>query len=83
MAEQLGKRLFLDHTCLTPVDSLAIDYFLSFISLTASSAKMFSAFLSSCSLGDAGIKSLLQNISKNINIYSKVTTYFGNELWDV
>ena len=77
VTKQLGNDLGLSNTSLTPVDSLAIGYFLSFVSLTtiASDAKEFEVYLGSCSLGDSGTKSLMQSICRSINPHSIVNTY--------
>ena len=59
--EQLEGELNLNSTSLTPVasDCLAVGYFLSSVSLTASSVKQFTVNLTRCLLGDAGTKSLV------------------------
>ena len=75
VAEQLGSGLYLSHTSLTPVDSLAIGYFLSSVSLITSNAKEFTVHLRNCSLGDAGTKSLMQSICRSIDPHSTVNTH--------
>ena len=74
VAQQLGNGLNLSSTSLTPVDSLAVGYFLSSISLTTSNATVD---LENCSLGDAGTKSLMQSICRSIDPHSKkLNTHF-------
>ena len=75
VAEQLGSGLYLGSTSLTPVDSLAIGYFLSSVSLTTRNAKEFTVNLYGCSLGDAGTKSLMQSICRSIDPHSTVNTH--------
>ena len=79
--EQLGNELNLSHTSLTPVDSIAIGYFLSFVSVTTSNAKVFKVDLGSCSLGDAGTKSLIKGICRSIDPHSTVSTHLHMMLW--
>ena len=80
VAEQLGSRLDLCSTSLTPVDSLAIGYFLSSVSLTTSNVKEFNVLLYNCSLGDAGTKSLMQSICRSIDPHSTVNTHLNMKL---
>ena len=75
VTEQLGNKLDLSYTSLTPVDSIAIGYFLSSVSVTTSNAKEFRVYLRSCSLGDAGTKSLMQSIYRSIGPHSTVNTH--------
>ena len=75
VAEQLGNALNLSDTSLTPVDCLALGYFLSTVSLTTSNAKEFRVYLSNCSLGDAGTKSLMCSISTHIDSHSTVNRH--------
>ena len=75
VAEQLGNELNLRGTSLTPVDCLALGYFLSTVSLTTSNAKEFKVYLINCSLGDAGTKSLMCSISKHIDPHSTVNRH--------
>ena len=77
VTEQLGNVLHLSGTSLTPVDSIAIGYFLSSVSVTTSNAKKFNVYLDSCSLGDAGTKSLMQSICSSIDPHSTVNTHFN------
>ena len=75
VAKKLGNELNLRHTSLTSEDALAIGYFLSSVSLTAlRNVKEFKVDLDSCSLGDAGTKSLMQSICKSIDPHSAVIT---------
>ena len=80
--EQLKNELNLWNTSLTPVDCLAIGYFISIVSLTTTKVKEFTVKLSSCSLGDAGIKSLMRSISRQINPHSTVNTHINMRLWN-
>ena len=81
VAEQLGGSLDLSSTSLTPVDCLAIGYFLSSVTLTTSNNKEFTVYLYNCSLGDAGTKSLMRSISRNIDPHSTVNTHLSMTLW--
>ena len=77
VTEQLENKLDLSDTSLTPVDCLAIGYFISTISLTTTKDKEFTVDLISCSLGDAHIKSLMCSISRHINPHSTVNTHIN------
>ena len=77
VVEQLKDELDLSGTSLTPVDCLAIGYFISTVSLTTIKVKQFTVNLNSCSLGDAGIKSLMRSISRHINPHSTVNTHIN------
>ena len=82
VTEQLtmGIGLDLGSTSLTPVDSLAMGYYLSSaVSVTTSNAKQFSVYLTDCSLGDAGTKSLMQSICRSIDPHSTVNTQL--DMW--
>ena len=74
--EQLKYELDLSNTSLTPVDCLAIGYFISIISLTTTLTKVkeFTVDLNSCYLRDTHIKSLVRSISRYINPRSSVNT---------
>ena len=72
--KQLKNLLYLNNTSLTPVDCLAIGYFISTVSLTTTKVKEFTVDLRSCSLGDAHTKSLMRSISRHINPHSTVNT---------
>ena len=80
VAEQLGNELNLRSTSLTPVDCLALGYFLSTVSLTTSNAKEFKVNLFTCSLGDAGTKSLMCSISRHIDPNSTVNRHLAMDL---
>ena len=75
--EQLENDLILKNTSLTSVDCLAIGYFISIVSLTTTNVKEFGVNLDRCSLGDAGIKSLMRSISRHINPHSTVNTHIN------
>ena len=81
ITEQLGGSLDLSNTSLTPVDCLAIGYFLSSVTLTTSINKVFTVDLNNCSLGDAGTKSLMRSISRHIDPHSTVNTHLDMDLW--
>ena len=81
VAEQLGGSLNLSRTSLTPVDCLAIGYFLSSVTLTTRNNKVFTVNLDYCSLGDAGTKSLMHSISRHIDPHSTVSTHLDMELY--
>ena len=80
VAEQLGGRFNFSFTSLTPVDCLAIGYFLSSVTLTTSNNKVFRMDLYNCSLGDAGTKSLMRSISRHIDPHSTVNTHLDMRL---
>ena len=85
VVEHLENELNLNYTSLTPVDSLAIGYFLSSVSLTTSNVKEFKVKLWACSLGDVGTKNLMQSIFRSIDPHSTVNTHLymgleGNEI---
>ena len=77
VTEQLGNELNLKGTSITPVDSLAIGYFLSSVSVTTSNAKEFRVDFENCSLGDAGTKSLMQSICRSIDPHSTINIHLG------
>ena len=79
--EQLGNMLDLIDTSLTPVDSIAIGYFLSSVSVTTSDTQELTVSLGNCSLGDAGTKSLIQSICRSIDPHSTVNTHLSMDLW--
>ena len=80
VTEQLGNYLDLHGTSLTPVDSIAIGYFISSVSVTTSNNKEFRVDLDNCSLGDAGTKSLIQSIYRSIDPHSTVNTHLNMRL---
>ena len=80
VVEQLVDKLDLSNTSLTPVDCLAIGYFISTVSLTTTKVKKFTVDLNDCSLGDAHIKSLMRSISRHINSHSTVNTHINMSL---
>ena len=82
VVEQLENKLDLSGTSLTPVDCLAIGYFISTVSLTTTKVKEFTVELSSCSLGDAGIKNLMRSISRHIKSHSTVNTHIDMRLFN-
>ena len=82
VAEQLGGSLDLSNTSLTPVDCLAIGYFLSSVALTTSNNAVFKVDLNNCSLGDAGTNSLMRSISGHIDPHSTVNTHLDLVLWE-
>ena len=82
VVEQLVDMLGLSYTSLTPVDCLAIGYFISTVSLTTTKVKEFRVKLSSCSLGDAHIKNLMRSISRHNNPHSTVNTHINLWLWN-
>ena len=79
VTEELGGNFDLSGTSLTPVDCLAIGYFLSSVTLTTSNNKVFTVDLNNCSLGDAGTKSLMRSISRHIDPHSTVNTHL--DMW--
>ena len=80
VTKQLENELDLNGTSLTPVDCLALGYFLSTVSLATSNAKVFKVDLKNCSLGDAGTKSLMCSISRHIDPQSKVNRHIDMDL---
>ena len=81
VVQTLKNGLDLEYTSLTPVDCLAIGYFLSSVSLITSNAKEFRVDLNNCSLADAGTKSLMQSICRNKDTHSTVNTHLNMSLW--
>ena len=75
--EQLENKLYLSGTSLTPVDCLAVGYFISTISLTTTKVKEITVELCGCSLSDAGIKNLMASISRHINPHSTLNTHIN------
>ena len=73
--EQLKGELDLCHTSLTPVDCLAVSYFIPSVFLTTNCIEVFIVELWSCSLGDAGTKSLMQSICGSVDPHSTVNTH--------
>ena len=80
VTEQLGNVLDLGYTSLSMVDSIAIGYFVSSVSVTTINAKEFIVHLGYCSLGDAGTKSLMQSICRSIDPHSTVHTHLNMQL---
>ena len=80
VAEQLGNVLDLRDTSLTPVDCLALGYFLSTVSLTTSNAKEFGVDLEACSLGDAGTMSLMCSIGRYTDPHNTVNRHLDIDL---
>ena len=80
VANQLEGTLDLKYTSLTPVDCLAIGYFLSSVTLTTSDIKVFKVNFKSCSLGDSGTKSLMCSISRHIDPHCPINTHLDMEL---
>ena len=76
VAEQLECRLDLRCTSLTPVDCLAIGYFISCVtvSIMSNSVNKFVVSLRNCSLGDTGTKSLMQSVCSSVDGHSTVNT---------
>ena len=75
VAEQMGNWLYLETTSLTPVDCLAIGYFISTVSLTTINAREFKVTLCNCSLGDAGTKSLIRSICRSMDPHNPVNAH--------
>ena len=81
VAKQVEAELYLSGISLTLVDSLAIGYFLSSISCT-SNAKEFIVNLENCSLGDAGTKSLMQNVcGKSMDLHNTSLHLTHLDIW--
>ena len=80
VSQQLEGELDLRYTSLTPVDCLAVGYFVSSVSLTINSVKEFKVNLGNCSLGDAGTKSLMQSICRSVDPHSTVDTHLDMRL---
>ena len=66
--------------CIRDRDCLAVGYFISTVSLTTNSFKEFAVYLESCSLGDAGTKSLMQGICRSVDTHSTVNTHLNINL---
>ena len=80
VAEQLQGRINLRDTSVSPVDCFAIGYFLSCVTVTASAMKVFKVDLDTCSLGDAGTKSLMCSIRRHIGPHTTVNTHLDIRL---
>ena len=85
VVEQLEDTLNLNNTSLTLVDCFAISYFISFVPFTTCRVKEFTVDLGSCSLRDAGVKSLMQSICRNVGPHNTVKTHliinlYSNEI---
>ena len=81
VTEQLGGRLNLSNTQLTPVECLAVGYFLSSVTLTTSNNEVFEVNLDSCALGDAGTKNLMRSISRHRDPHSPSTVNPHLDMW--
>ena len=79
VTQQLRNELDLGYTSVTPVESIAIGYFLSSVSVTTCNTKVFVVNLCNCSLGDASTKSLMQTICRSVDPHSTVNTHLN--LW--
>ena len=80
VAEQLEDGLNLNNTSLTPVDCLAVGYFISPVPLTTNSVSVFTVYLRNCSLGDPGTKSLMQSIFRSVDPHNTVNTHLSINL---
>ena len=68
-----GHRLDLDDTTLTPLDCLAVGYFLSVVTTTCTVSRC-AVYLVRCSIGDQGCKFLVRGLCKYLNAQSKITS---------
>ena len=81
-AKSLNKAAFeLDLSCvsLLPQDCLSIGYFLA--SIAVSYKGEFGVNLISCSLGDVGIKILMQSLCRSLDPYCEITGHLSVYLW--
>ena len=76
-----GYLLDLSSVSLTPVDSLAIGYYLYSISCAICTTNVYKIDLDNCTLGNDGTKSLIKSIFQNINQHSTVRTHLDMSLW--
>ena len=79
---QLRNELSLYNTSLTPVDSLAVGYFVSSVSLATSNVKKLKVDLEHCTLGDVGIKNMMQSICRSGDLYGTGNTHVDLDLWN-
>ena len=69
----LGHSLTLLSITLTPLDYLAVGYFLSVVTTTCTVSRC-TVYLKSCSIGDQGCKFLVRGLCKCLNDQSKITS---------
>ena len=69
----LGHSLDLTNVTLTPLDCLAVGYFLSVVTTTCTVSRC-TVDLASCSIGDQGCKFLVRGLCKCLNAQSKITS---------
>ena len=72
IADLLGHSLNLTGTTLTPLDCLAVGYFLSVVTTTCTVSRC-TVNLNGCSIGDQGCKLLVRGLYKCLNAQSKIT----------
>ena len=77
----LGHRLDLKLTSLTPLDCLAVGYFLSVVATTCTVSRC-RVYLRGCSIGDQGCKFLVRGLCKCLNDPSKITSPLDLELFN-
>ena len=73
VSDLLGHCLNLSNTTLTPLDCLAVGYFLSVVTTTCTVSEC-TVYLNSCSIGDQGCKFLVRGLRKCLNAQSKITS---------
>ena len=70
-----GFELDLHDVSLLPQDCLSIGYFMAFIAVSCK--REFRVNLESCSLGDTGIKIIMQSLCRSLDPHSKVTGHLN------
>ena len=75
MVGDSGIELNLSVVSLLPQDCLSIGYFLA--SIAVSYKGEFKVFLTSCSLGDVGIKILIQSLYRSLDPHSEITGHLS------
>ena len=84
VAYLLGHSLDLTNVTLTPLDCLAVGYFLSVVTTTCT-ISINTVYLVGCSIGDQECKFLVRGLCKCLNAQSKITSQlnlncFGNDI---
>ena len=74
-----GMELDLRRVSLLPQDCLSIGYFLS--SIAVSYKGKFEVYLTSCSLGDVGIKILIQSLCRSLDPHCEITGHLSVYLY--
>ena len=73
VADLLGHSLDLTNTTLTPLDCLAVGYFLSVVTTTCT-VRRCTVYLGRCFICDQGYEFLIRGLCKCVNAQSKITS---------